>query len=104
MKMPVFISVLHEYLGKAELTTSARHIERFSKSRIPIYNSKVLDTASEKKTRSRKKRRRQAIAMRYAFYVIAKILQQPLGTLQIIAPGKTKNSLKNILENILGFH
>ena len=104
MKMPVFISVLHEYLGKAELTASARHIERFSKSGIPIYNSKVLDTAS-KKTRSRKKRRRrQAIAMRYAFHAIPKMLQQPLGTLQIIAPGKTKNSLKNILENILGFH
>ena len=62
-------------------------------------------TRLAKKTRSRKKRRRrQAIAMRYAFHAIPKMLQQPLGTLQIIAPGKTKNSLKNILENILGFH
>ena len=31
-------------LEKAQLTASARHIERFSKPGIPIYNSELLDT------------------------------------------------------------
>ena len=51
-------------LEKAELTASTRHFVRFSKSGIPIYNSKVPDTAS-RKTR----RRVPVIARRYAFHV-----------------------------------
>ena len=35
-------------LEKAELTASIRHIERFLKSRIPIYNSEAPDTAGRK--------------------------------------------------------
>ena len=37
---------------RAELTTSVHYIERFSKSEIPIYNSKFLDTASRKTIRT----------------------------------------------------
>ena len=48
----------------SELTASIRHIVRLSKSRIPLYNSELLDTAG-RKTRSR--RRTQAIAKHYAF-------------------------------------
>ena len=33
---------------KANLTSSIHHIERFSKSGIPIYNSEVPDTLVEK--------------------------------------------------------
>ena len=36
-------------LEKDELTTSIRHITRFLKPGIPIYNSKVPDTAGRKK-------------------------------------------------------
>ena len=49
---------------KAELTVSVRHIERFSKLGIPIYNSEVPDTVARKTRR----RRTQAIAKRYAFH------------------------------------
>ena len=52
---------------KAELTASVRHSERFSKSEIPIYKSKVPETAGRKTRR----RRTQAIAKHYAFYVYA---------------------------------
>ena len=55
-------------LEKAELTTSLRYIAIFLKSGIPIYNSKVPDTASRKT----KRRRTQAIAKRYAFHTNAK--------------------------------
>ena len=48
---------------KGELTTLLWHIEKFSKSGIPIYNPKVPDTAGRKT----KMRRTQAIAKRYAF-------------------------------------
>ena len=44
---------------KAELSASIRHIERFSKSGIPIYNSEVPDMAGRKTTIRRK--RTQAI-------------------------------------------
>ena len=67
-------------LKKAELTALMCYIERCLKSRIPIYNSEVPDTAGKKTTRRRTqaigkrfafhantKRRRQAIAKRYAF-------------------------------------
>ena len=36
-------------LEKAELTTLIHHIARFLKSRIPIFISKVLDTAGRKR-------------------------------------------------------
>ena len=52
-------------LGKSEFTASIRHIGRFLKSRISIYNSEVLVTAGRK---TRRRRRTQAIAKRYAFH------------------------------------
>ena len=42
---------------------SIRHIARFLKSRIPIYNSDVPDTAGRKTTR-----RTQTIAERFGFH------------------------------------
>ena len=54
-------------LKEAKLTASARHIERFSKSGVPISNSEVLDTAG-RKTRRRRRRKRQAITPRHAFH------------------------------------
>ena len=38
-------------LEKAELNASIRHIAKFLKSGIPIYNSEVLDTAGRKTRR-----------------------------------------------------
>ena len=38
-------------LEKAGLTASVDHIERFSKSGVPIYNSEVPDTAGRKMRR-----------------------------------------------------
>ena len=38
-------------LEKAELNASVHHIERFSKSGKPIYNSKVPDSAGRKTIR-----------------------------------------------------
>ena len=59
-------------LEKAELSASVRQIERFSESRIQIYNSKVPDTAG-RRTRSRRRRRRrtQVTAKRYTFHTNA---------------------------------
>ena len=51
-------------LEKAEHIASFRHIARFLKSGIPIYNSEVPDKA-DRKTR---RRRTQAIAKCYAFH------------------------------------
>ena len=61
MEISILISILHRYL---ELTVSIRHIARFLKSGIPIYNSDVPDTAGRKTTR----RRTQAIAKRFGFH------------------------------------
>ena len=61
-------------LEKAELTTSVRHIERFSKSGIPIYNSEIPDTAV-RKPRRRRRIRIQVIAKCYSFYVNTTTLQ-----------------------------
>ena len=47
-------------LEKAELTASIHHNQRFSKSGIPVYNSKVLDMAGRKAMR-----RTQTIPKRY---------------------------------------
>ena len=52
-------------LEKAELTASIRHIVRFLKSGIPIYNSEVPDATGRK---TRRRRRIQAIAKRFAFH------------------------------------
>ena len=60
---------INSYIGtleKAEVTTSIRHIGRFLKSVIRIYNSEVPDTASRKTKRRR--RRRQTIAKCYSFH------------------------------------
>ena len=61
-----YINSYMDALEKAELTDSIRHIARFLKSGIPIYNSYVSDTAG-RKTR-RRRRRTQAIVMCFAFY------------------------------------
>ena len=58
------ISYINSYMNtleKAELTASLRHIERFSKSVIPIYNPEVPDTAGRK---TRRRRRTQVIEKR----------------------------------------
>ena len=52
-----------------ELTAFVRHIERFSRSEIPIYGSQNEDTAVRKT-----KIRAQAIAKRYAFQSNAEII------------------------------
>ena len=49
---------------KAKLTASVRHIEKFSKSGLPINNFKVLGKADRKTTRIRT----QATTKRYAFH------------------------------------
>ena len=48
-------------LEKAELIALIRHIERYLKSGIPIYNTEVPDTVG-RKTGRRRRRRIQAIA------------------------------------------
>ena len=58
-------------LEKAELTASNHNIARFLKSRIPVYYSRVPDTAV-RKTRRRRRIRTQATAKRYAFHANAK--------------------------------
>ena len=54
-----------DILEKVEPTAWIPFIARFLKSRIPIYNSGVQDTAE------RRRRRTQAIAKRFASYVNA---------------------------------
>ena len=51
----------------AELDVSVHHIERCSKSGMPIYNSEFPDTAGRKTRR----KRTQAIAKRYASHANA---------------------------------
>ena len=63
----VDINSYMDTLEKAELTASIRHIARFVKSGIPIYNSEVPDTA-DRKTR---RRRTRAVAKRFAFHTNA---------------------------------
>ena len=55
-------------LENTELTTAIRHIGRFLKSGILIYNSEVPDTAGRK---TRRRRRTQAIEKRFAFHANA---------------------------------
>ena len=68
-----YINSAMDTLKKAELTASIRHIARFSKSRIPLYNSEIPDTAGRK---TRRRRRTQAIAKRSAFYANAITVSQ----------------------------
>ena len=49
-----YISSYLNILEKAKLTTSVIHIDRISKSRIPIYNSKVQTQADRKKRREQR--------------------------------------------------
>ena len=56
-------------LEKAELTTSIRHIARFVKSRMPIYNFNLPGTAGRKARR--RGRKAQAMAKRYPFHANA---------------------------------
>ena len=63
-------------LVKAEFTASIRHIGRFLKSGIPIYNFEVPNTVGRKTRRKRRRRRRrkrrtQAIAKLYALHANA---------------------------------
>ena len=54
---------------KTELTVSVRHIQRFLKSGILIYNCEVQDTPGRKTRRRRRRRRRKkTIAKRYVFH------------------------------------
>ena len=55
-------------LEKAELTISIRYIVRFLKSVILTYNSEGPDNAGRK---TRRKRRAQAFAKRFAFHANA---------------------------------
>ena len=57
-------------LEKSELTSSIGHIARFLKSEIPIYNSEVPNKDGRK---TRRRRRTQAIAKRFAFHANPKI-------------------------------
>ena len=58
-------------LEKAVLTALVCHIEGFSNSGIPIYNSKYPDTASRKTRRRRRKKKTQAKAKHYVFHANA---------------------------------
>ena len=52
MGMEILVrSYISSYLEKAEFTNSVCHIEKFSKSVIPIYNSEVPDTTGLKTRR-----------------------------------------------------
>ena len=57
-----YINSYMDTLEKGELITSNPHIARFLKSVIPIYNSKVPDTASSK-TRTRTQATRKHFAL-----------------------------------------
>ena len=58
-----YINFYMDILEKAELTASIHHIARFLKSVIPIYNSKVSNTAGRKARR----RRTQTISKCFVF-------------------------------------
>ena len=60
-----------ETLEKAKVTSSIRHIGRFLKSGIPIYNSEVPDTVDS----TTRRRRTPAVAKRFAFHTNAIILR-----------------------------
>ena len=70
-----YIKSYIDALENAELTTLIRHVSRFLKSGIPIYNSEVLDTVG-RKTR-RRRRRTQVIAKCFAFHANTKRTSRP---------------------------
>ena len=88
-----YISSHMSTLEKDEFTASIRHIERFLKSGIPIYNSKVPDAAG-RKTIKRWRRRRTAQAKRYAFYANARSFK-PIALIYRIFVSKNKNPTLN---------
>ena len=51
-----YINSYMDTLGKPKINASIGHIERFSKSRIPIYNSEVSATAGRKKKKKEMKK------------------------------------------------
>ena len=66
-------SYVNSYMDTLEnpaLITTIRHIARFLKSEIPIYNSEVPNKDGRK---TRRRRRTQAIAKRFAFHANPKI-------------------------------
>ena len=64
-----YINSYMNTLKKAKINALVQHIEKFSKSGILIYNSKVLDTAG-RKTR-RRRRRTQSFARCHTFHANA---------------------------------
>ena len=66
-----YINSYMDILKKAELITSIRHIARFLKSEILIYNPEVLDTTG-RKTKRGSRRKTQAIAKRCVFHAKTK--------------------------------
>ena len=64
----LYINFYMDALEKVELIALIRHIERYLKSGIPIYNTEVPDTVG-RKTGRRRRRRVQAIAKGYPFLV-----------------------------------
>ena len=60
--MNYYFNSYMDSLEKAELTASIRHIAKFLKSGIPIYNSEVPDMAG-RKTRRRRTGNRKALCV-----------------------------------------
>ena len=58
-----FINCYLDILEKAELTDLIRHISRFLKSGIPIYNSEVPDTTGKKNKKKKKNTGNKAICV-----------------------------------------
>ena len=61
-----YIKSYMDTLENAELTVSIRHIVRFLKSGIPIYNSEVPDTAGRKTRRGRRTQARDYVVNNYS--------------------------------------
>ena len=100
--MPVLTSVLHEFLGKAEVTASVHHIEKYKKSGIPINNFKALDTAGKKKKKREVGRKEEALQILcvMCFAQTQKFYNTHHARYKLLYLGKLKINLKNILENI----
>ena len=59
-----YIKSYTDILENAELTTSIRHIAKFLKSGIPIYNSKVSDMAGGKTKRRRRTQKAFCVSLK----------------------------------------
>ena len=85
-------SYINSYMytsAKAELTASIHHLERFSKSGIPIYISEVPETAGRKTTTTTITTILtipQVIAKRYAFH--AKAIMQIKNSIVLLQSSK----------------